>query len=151
MAATPTETEREQGTGTVGASGTAALSWPRLTGRAAAVAVVANLALFAGGSLLGADFRVVQDGGAPMTVGVVAIVLATALPLLVAFGAASMAMPRWAHARRALQVLGTVVALASLAGPLGVEAGMGTRLTLSLMHVVTGAAYVTGLHHAADR
>ena len=129
----------------------AALRRPALI--ATAVALGLNLALLAVGTATGASFAVPDRArpGELMQIGPVPVALSTVLPLVVGFAAAALLARRWPRVRRVLAVVAVVVTLASLATPLTADTDAGTRLLLSAMHLVVGAAYVGALRESAAR
>lgn len=113
----------------------------RTTGLAAAAAAVGNLVVLAVATVLGADFDVVRPDGLAFTVGVVAVLAMTVIPLAVG-GVALAIAGRWG--RRgwdALAWAGLAVGVLSIVMPLGAEASIGTKVGLAAMHALTGLVW----------
>lgn len=115
------------------------LPWWLAGGLGVAAATAANLAIFALGHLTSASY-LHPDGGeiVPVTVG--DVVVSSAVPLAVGFLAAVALSLLWTGFLRVGQVVGTVLALLSVAGPLIIDTDTATRVLLALMHVVLAPA-----------
>lgn len=102
---------------------------------------VVNLLVLALGRATDASLTYVDDG-ATSQVGVGDVVFASALPLALGTGLAALLALRWAWMTRLAQVVGGALALLTIAGPLSMDTDGGTRLVLSVMHVVVAVAVV---------
>ena len=113
----------------------------------ALAALVLNLVVLVAGRALGASFTVpVADASAPRPIAVTAVVLATVLSLALGLGVAALASARFgSRAVRVLQIVGGVLAVLSVISPLVADVDPTTKIALTLMHLVTGAAYVIAL------
>ena len=110
---------------------------------AAAAAVVVCWVVMLAGTAAGASF-VLDDRGSPHVVRAVDVVLAT-WPMVVGVLLAAL-LGRWrAWLLRAGQVVGGLLALLSVAGPMLAITDSGTRLALAVMHLVVGVAAVVAL------
>ncbi len=110
---------------------------------AAAAAIVACWVVMLAGRATGASF-VLDDQGTPHVVRAVDVVVAT-WPMVVGVLLTALLGRLRAWALRVGQVLGGLLALLSVAGPVLAVADSGTRLALALMHVVVGVAAVAAL------
>ncbi len=116
---------------------------------AAVAAIVVSWVVMLAGYAAGASF-VLDDRGTPHVVRPVDVVVAT-WPM-VAGVLLSALLGRWrAWLLRAGQVVGGLLALLSVAGPMTAVTDSGTRLSLGLMHVVVGVAAVVALEAVRRR
>ena len=110
------------------------------------VAVVVNLLVLLAGRVAGASFAVAGPGGAPTEVGIGAVLIATVAGLAVGLAAAALLLARRAvRGVRVLQIVGGVFAVLSVISPALADTDVVTRVALSVMHLVVGAAYVAAL------
>ena len=115
------------------------------------VAVALNLAVLAVLAATGADLDVVVPGGpGAITIDAIAVVVSTAVPLLLAGLIAYAITRRFPALRRWAAWGGLVLALASLVAPFSLDADAATRAGLAVMHVVAGIAWFVALT-ASDR
>lgn len=115
------------------------------------VAVVLNLVVLAVLAATGADLSVTVPGGpGTLTIDAVAVVAATAGPLLIAGLIAAAVVRRVPSLRRWAAWAGLALALVSVIAPLTLQAEAATRAGLAVMHVVAGIAWFVALT-AADR
>ena len=121
-------------------------TWRYVLAATAAAAIAATAVcwvVMVAGHAAGASF-VLDDRGAPHVVRPVDVLVAT-WPMAVGVLLAA-ALGRWrAWLLRAGQVIGGLLALLSVAGPMLGVTDSGTRLALALMHVVVGVAAVAAL------
>ena len=109
-------------------------------------AVAVNLAIFGIGVAADLDFDVEPIGSdTPTTVNVVAVVLSTLVALAAGWGLVALARRIGRPSLRAVQIIGAVVAVVSMAMPLAIDAETSTRLVLAAMHLTTGAIFVAGV------
>lgn len=110
----------------------------------AAAVVAALIVWFVAGSLAGVDLDV-RSGDGTSHVGVVPVIIATALGGAVAWALAAL-LERFASRPRALWVTVMVIALVlSVAGPLSLGIGGATRGALIVMHQVVGGTLIAGM------
>lgn len=110
------------------------------------VAVVLNLVVLAVLAATGADLSVTMPGGpGALTIDAVAVVAATAAPLLVAGLVATAILRRVPSLRRWAAWAGLALALVSVIAPLTLQADAATRAGLAAMHVVAGVAWFVAL------
>lgn len=120
------------------------------TGLAAAgIAAAANLAVFALARAAGTPFQVRFPGHQAATSVAVGDVLGASLgALAIGTAVAALWLRRLPHGLAAAQVTGAVIALLSLATPLGVHASAGTKEALATMHLIAGTAFVAAMGRA---
>ncbi|MBA0124430.1 hypothetical protein H0B56_02615 [Haloechinothrix sp. YIM 98757] len=103
-----------------------------------------NLALYLIGQLAGATFLVAGESGSDeVTAGM--ILLFSTVPLAVGTALAVLLASWWTWVLRTAQVIGAALALATIAGIFAAEAGTGTAIALTVMHVVVAVAVVLPL------
>ncbi|MGH9118990.1 MAG: DUF6069 family protein [Acidimicrobiales bacterium] len=133
---------------TTSASGASVAHPPvvRRAGLTALAAVAVNLVILGIGAAADVDFDVPQfRSDTTMAVNPLAVILSTLVALAAGWALVASAR-RWGRpSLRAVQVIGAVVAVVSLALPLGVDADASTRLVLAAMHLATGAIFVAGV------
>ena len=131
--------------------GDAAAGW-RAGALTGAVALAANLTVLVAGNLAGADMSVLQPGAdEAMTVGPVQVVATSLLPVALATGVLVAVRRRAPAAWRFLATAGLVVGVLSIVMPLAVTATGGTKATLAVMHLVTGAVWFLVVRRAAGQ
>lgn len=116
---------------------------------AAGIAAAANIAVFAIARAAGTSFRVhfaVHQAATSVAVGQVLGVSLGALAIGTAVTA--LWLRRLNHGLAAAQGTGAVIALLSLAIPLGVHADPGTKAALAMMHLIAGIAFVVAIGRA---
>ena len=105
--------------------------------------LVYAIARFAAGQALLMPPTPVVPESAPLNV--IAVVLASLIPALVA-GVVYWLLSKFTrNGRRSFLILSVFIFLLSLAGPLTLPVTFATQLTLNLMHIVAGAAIVGAL------
>ena len=112
---------------------------------ATAVAVALNLAVFLIGDLAGATWAI----GEPYPVGVVMVVAATAVPMALAGVVVWFAARRRPALQRVAAWVGLAVALVTVPRAFMAAVDGTTAVSLALMHVVAGAAWVLALRPGA--
>ena len=112
---------------------------------AAATAAV-NAVIFSLGRAAGVDYVV----DSTTTVAVADVVTFTLMAFAVGLVAAAVARGLRRPGYRALQVVGAVIAVASIAMDLPIDGSPAAKLLLASMHLVTGAGYVVALEVAAS-
>lgn len=110
---------------------------------AAVAAIVVCWAVMLAGTAAGATF-VLDDRGSPHVVRAVDVVVAT-WPMVVGVLVAALLGRLRSWLLRAGQVVGGLLAVLSVAGPMLAVTDPGTRLSLALMHLVVGVAAVAAL------
>ena len=108
----------------------------------AAVAALANVIVFALGTLAGASFVLHNDPAVPHAVGLVDVLVTSVVPLVLGTGLAVVLQRWWRHALVAGQIVGGGLAVLSAAGPLGALADTATVVSLVIMHLLVGVAVV---------
>lgn len=110
------------------------------------VAVALNLVVLAVLAATGADLSVTVPGGpGTLTIDAVAVIAATAGPLLIAGLIATAVVRRVPSLRRWAAWAGLALALVSVVAPLTLEADAATRAGLAVMHVVAGVAWFVAM------
>lgn len=138
------ETTRAEGS----AASTRRRSILRLGLVAAVVAAGVNLAVYGLAKMTGASFLVSFGAGEdPFTIDAVQVALTTIVPLVVATALAAV-IRRSPVLLRGLRITAGLLTLASIGGPLSLEAESGAVTALATMHVVAGAAFLTALQQA---
>ncbi|WP_402468774.1 DUF6069 family protein [Isoptericola aurantiacus] len=113
------------------------------------IAVAAGVVVRLVAAVAGVDL-VVRTGGGTTTVGILAVLVAGAVVGLAAWGVRVL-LARWlGGGHRAWLVLCAVVALLSMAGPLGATTAAGTAF-LVVEHLAVGAVLAVGLAGRRDR
>jgi Family of unknown function (DUF6069) len=99
--------------------------------------------------LIGQPLQVIAPNSPePQPLLLVAVILASIVPAFFAAGVLWL-LGRFTRAPvRNFQILGGVFALLSLFGSLGMPVGLGTQLTLSLMHLIAAASIILALSRA---
>lgn len=122
----------------------------RVAAPAIALTLVANLVVYAVARLAGAEFSITTPvADAAQTIGWVSVVVMSVVPLLLG-AAALLASRRWAPTSwRVLLGLGLLIAVVSL--PVFATASAATKVSLSLMHLVAGAAWAWAISRELRR
>jgi hypothetical protein len=111
-------------------------------GAATAAAVVANLIILWAGDAAGASLKI----DAPYDLNAAAVIISTAVPLLAASAVVVYLLaPRFPAARRRLAWAGAIFALVTAAMPFTVAEDTATAVTLALMHITAGAAWLVAV------
>ena len=111
----------------------------------AALALVGNLVVWAIAAIAGVDVMIPEPPNMDVYVTLTALPLVTSSLVPAAIGAVGLLALRRLDPRRSLRIFQLVVAMftvLSLGAPLTLDVDTGTRLALSAMHLVTGAAVV---------
>jgi hypothetical protein len=128
-------------------SPTASAIWvPTLV--AAVAGTVINALLYLVGKAVDVPFTAPDASGAQVEIVLANVVVPSLVGMLIGAVAAVIALPRWPSARRVLEVIGVGLALLSGIAPWLVEMDTGTKVLLTLMHVVLAVAYVAGIEAA---
>ncbi|WP_378736860.1 DUF6069 family protein [Nocardia brasiliensis] len=109
-----------------------------------AVAVVVNLAVWLLGEAAGGSFEVV-DKGVTNYVGGIGVILSSAVPLLIGMTLAALISYRWVGVLRVAQVVGSVLAIATIGLTVSAAFDTASTVALSVMHVVLAPVLVIGL------
>ncbi len=110
----------------------------------AGLALLANLVVYLIGNI-GAPIRVVtgwEPDGADLTF--VEVVIGSIVWVMIAAAALWLMEHRVTHAFRRWIVLAAVTTMVSLVPLLGLDADAGSKLALSVMHIVVGTSAITG-------
>ncbi|GAA4736816.1 DUF6069 family protein [Phytohabitans rumicis] len=110
-------------------------------GAATAAAVVVNLLILWAGSAAGASLEI----DAPYDLNAAAVALSTAMPMLAASALVVLLARRYPAARRWFAWAGAAFALLTAAMPFTVAEDTATAVTLALMHLVAGTAWLTAI------
>ena len=113
---------------------------------AAAATAAANAVIFGLGRAAGVDYVV----DSTTTVAVADVVTFTLMAFAVGLAGAAVARGLRRPGYRALQVVGAVIAVASIAMDLPIDGSPAAKLLLASMHLVTGAGYAAALEVAAS-
>jgi len=123
-----------------------------------AAATATNLIVFSLARSRDVNFRFPAPGSTrAQTVDSAAVVLVTFAMMLVGWAAVALAARHHRPSLTTIAIIGAVVALASCAAPLTIDAGSSVKLTLASLHLIAGLCYlagIAGLQHArtgADR
>ncbi|WP_232660827.1 DUF6069 family protein [Pseudonocardia sp. TRM90224] len=121
----------------------------RLRNRVLAVAgaTVAAVVVWGIAVLVGVDPQVTM-AGAPMQIGVVAVILNALVPSLLGWALLAILERRTQRARTIWTAVALVVTLLSLAGPLTSAADPGSMTTLIVLHLVVAAVLVPALRRS---
>ncbi|MFI6997487.1 DUF6069 family protein [Nocardia sp. NPDC050175] len=109
-----------------------------------AVAVAVNLVVWLLGKAAGGSFEVVKNG-ATTQVGVGTVISSSAVPLLVGLTLAALISYRWAGVLRVAQIVGGVLAVATIGLTVSADFDTTTTVALSVMHLVLAPVLVIGL------
>ncbi|WP_405167431.1 DUF6069 family protein [Nocardia sp. NBC_01499] len=109
-----------------------------------AVSVVVNLVVWLLGEAAGGSFEVV-DKGVTTQVGAGTVILSSALPLLIGLTLAALISYRWVGVLRVAQIVGGVLAVATIGLTVAAAFDTTTTVTLSVMHVVLAPVLIVGL------
>ncbi|PXX66808.1 hypothetical protein DFR70_103558 [Nocardia tenerifensis] len=109
-----------------------------------AVAVAANLVVWLLGEAAGGSFEVV-DQGVTTSVGAGTVIVSSGVPLLIGMTLAALVSYFWFGALRVAQVVGAVLAVATIGLTVAAEFDTVTTVALSVMHLVLAPVLVVGL------
>ncbi|HEX3542324.1 MAG TPA: DUF6069 family protein [Acidimicrobiales bacterium] len=117
-----------------------------LTVGAAAVsaATATNAVLYAAARAAGVNYTLTQ-GSTTGLIHLHDVVSLSVFTFAVGLAAAAAARPLGRPSLRALQILGAVIAVASISMDVSVHGAATARVSLAAMHLVVGAAYVAAL------
>jgi hypothetical protein len=122
------------------------------TGAAFGVAAtVVNAAVYAVGNASGVDYIAKTKDSGPEFVQLHHVVSLSVISFAIGLAVAVVAAKVSRRGLRALPAVGAVIAVASTAMDLGIDASATAKITLALMHLVIGAAYVAALRVAGTR
>lgn len=108
------------------------------------VAVAVNLIVWLLGEVAGGSFELVDDG-VTRQVGVGTVILSSAVPLLTGMTLAALISYLWDGVLRVAQIVGGVLAVATIGLTVSADFDMTTTVALSVMHVVLAPVLVVGL------
>lgn len=129
-----------------GATSTANVPGWRRAAMATGLAAAANLAIYVVAATAGVGFSLAYAAGTdPTTVTVGHVLVSTIVALTVGFSLAGLVARQWSRGRTVVRMMGGVVAVLSVAMPLGVVAATAPRLVLASLHLVAGAVFVGAL------
>ena len=113
----------------------------------ATIALVINTGIWVAGRAADVTFLVESPVG-DMRVGLVEVMLGTAIGFAVGFGLLAWAVRRGPTHVRAVLVAAVTVAMLSALGPLSTAHQTSSGVLLAAMHLVTGAAFIAALSGA---
>ena len=107
---------------------------------AGVLAAVLNLIVYAIAAAVGVPFDVQMGPGAPIQpIGALQFIMASIVPALIGTGLYALLVRFTRNATPIFIGIAIVVALLSLASPLGMQVALSTRLTLAVLHLTTAA------------
>jgi hypothetical protein len=115
---------------------------------AAVAGTVANALLYVVGTIAGASFTAPDGAGAMVEITIANVIVPSFIGMLIGAVVAVLALPRWPAAKLGLEIIGVVLGAGTGIFPWFVEMDTGTRVFLTLMHVVLAVAYVGGIEAA---
>ncbi|WP_141134587.1 DUF6069 family protein [Haloechinothrix alba] len=131
----------QQSTASIPTRLTHRINWWQAITAGVVLSGLVNLALYLIGHLAGATFLVAAESGSDeVTAGM--ILFFSTVPLAVGTALAVLLANWWTWVLRLAQVIGAALALATIAGIFAAEAGTGTAISLTVMHVVVAVAVV---------
>lgn len=107
---------------------------PRIIGLAVVAAVAANVVIWLAGVVAGGSFEY-TDGGEVLSAAPGGVVVLTAVPLAVGLALTALVARWWLPAVRVAQVVGSALALLTIAGTLAADFDGASTVALSLSHV----------------
>lgn len=110
---------------------------------ALAVAIV-NVVILLVAKAAGVEFPVPDLQGRIVEVGIGQVAIMSIVPLLLGTAAVAAAV-RFNLKLRWVQAVGVVLVLLSFISPLALDSGISTKLVLSVMHVVSGTAFLAAV------
>ncbi|MFF3227656.1 DUF6069 family protein [Nocardia suismassiliense] len=108
------------------------------------VAVAVNLVVWLIGEAAGGSFEVV-DKGVTTYVGGSGVIMSSAVPLLIGMTLAALLSYRWVGVLRVAQVVGSVLAVATIGLTVSATFDTASTIALSVMHLVLAPALIVGL------
>lgn len=123
-----------------------ALNRPTAVLGAAAAAVLINLVVWLIGAAAGGTFEV--DGGSVAPGGVI---IMSAVPLLIGLTVAALLSYRWVGVLRLAEVVGSVLAIATIGLTVAADFDSATTISLSIMHLVLAPVIVVALEGLRSR
>ncbi|MET7767948.1 DUF6069 family protein [Nocardia sp. NPDC005366] len=112
-----------------------ALNRPVAVFGAVLVALAVNLIIWLIGAAAGGDF-VTVDGAESQDVAPGGVIVMSTVPLLIGLGAAALISYRWVSVLRVAAVVGSVLALATIALTIAADFDAASTVALSTMHVM---------------
>lgn len=109
-----------------------------------AVAVAVNLIVWLLGEVAGGSFELVANG-VTTQVGVGTVILSSAVPLLIGMILAALISYLWTGVLRVAQIVGGVLAVATIGLTVSADFDTATTIALSVMHLVLAPVLVVGL------
>ena len=128
----------------------AALSSPwKVRAMAIVDAIILNVVILAIARLATGDWPVATIGDDEQTIGLVSVIVVTALVGLVAWGLLALLERMTSNAQAVWTAIAVVVFLLSLLGPLGSGVGTSSKVVLALMHVGAAATVIPLMRRSA--
>ncbi|WP_194833930.1 DUF6069 family protein [Nocardia sp. XZ_19_369] len=108
------------------------------------VAVAVNLVVWLIGEAAGGSFEVV-DKGVTTYVGGSGVIMSSGVPLLIGMTLAALLSYRWVGVLRVAQVVGSVLAVATIGLTVSATFDTASTIALSVMHLVLAPVIIVGL------
>jgi hypothetical protein len=112
---------------------------------AGVAATVVNATVYGLGRAAGVDYVAQRDASGIDRIQLQHVVSLSVISFVIGLAAAAVVVKLRRRGLRALQVLGVVLAVATTYGDFGIDGSAAAKVTLILMHLVVGAAYVVTL------
>lgn len=109
-----------------------------------AVSVAVNLVVWLLGVAAGGSFETV-DNGVTTQIGADTVIASAAVPLFTGMTLAALISYRWAGVLRVAQIVGGVLAVATIGLTVAAALDTTTTITLSVMHLVLAPVLIVGL------
>lgn len=109
-----------------------------------AVSVAVNLVVWLLGEAAGGSFEMV-DNGVTTQIGASTVITSAAVPLFIGMTLAALISYLWAGVLRVAQIVGGVLAVATIGLTVSAAFDTATTVTLSVMHLVLAPVLVVGL------
>ncbi|MFI5721039.1 DUF6069 family protein [Nocardia sp. NPDC051750] len=126
---------------TIAAARIPALNRPVALFGAIAAAVLANLVVWLIGMAAGGTFEM-TDAGQVQSVAPGGIIMLTVVPMLIGLGAAVLLSYKWIGVLRVAAVIGSVLAVATIAMTVGADFDTASTIALSITHLTLVPALV---------
>jgi hypothetical protein len=112
---------------------------------AGVAATVVNATVYGLGRAAGVDYVAQRDASGVDRIQLQHVVSLSVISFVVGLAAAAVVVKLHRRGLRALQVVGVVLAVATTYADFGIDGSAAAKVTLMLMHLVVGAAYVVAL------
>jgi hypothetical protein len=112
---------------------------------AAVTATVVNAVVYSVGNAAGVDYIAEQKASGPVWIKLQHVVSLSLIAFAIGLAAAVVVTALRRRGLRALQVVGAVLGVATVAMDFGIDASAAAKITLGAMHLVVGASYVAAV------